>query len=149
MTQFSPKNRAFFLLFPRMLKCAVLDQPTVDSGGVSREMSVDLAVGCWLYCIVVSIRIGGEIQCLTCAVFLTDPVLQTPLSLIHSFINSVTQSSFSSKSSKYHKSQTIKARELTFLWECSPPSTCHMSHVMYSPLSMEGLLSTGPKPSIS
>ena len=110
-----PKKYSVFLLFPRLSKCAVLDQPTVDSGGVSREMSVDLAVGCWLYCIVVSIRIGGEIQCLTCAVFLTDPVLQTPLSLIHSFINSVTQSSFSSKSSKYHKSQTIKARELTFL----------------------------------
>ena len=40
--------------------------------------------------------------------------LQTPSSLI----NSVSDSSYSSKSSKYHKSKTIRARELTFL-ECA------------------------------
>ena len=32
-----------------MLKRAVLDQPTVDSGGVCRGRSVALAVGCWLF----------------------------------------------------------------------------------------------------
>ena len=34
-----------------------------------------------------------------------------------------------SLSSKYHKLQTRRARELRFLRECSPPTTCHMSHV--------------------
>ena len=32
--------------FTRLLKCAVLDQPTVDSGGVSRERSVTVTVDC-------------------------------------------------------------------------------------------------------
>ena len=31
---------------PRLLKCAGLDQPTVDSGGVTRGRSVAVAVGC-------------------------------------------------------------------------------------------------------
>ena len=31
----------------RLLKRTVLDQPTVDNGGVSRERSVAAAVGCW------------------------------------------------------------------------------------------------------
>ena len=64
-----------------------------------------------------------------------EAVLQTPLSLIDSF----TQSGILfSKSSKYHKSQTIKARELKF-WENVHPwqhvtfhvshVTCHMLHV--------------------
>ena len=35
------------VLFPRSLKCAVLDHPTVDNGVVSRGRSVALAVGCW------------------------------------------------------------------------------------------------------
>ena len=51
-------------------------------------------------------------------------VLQTPLSLI----DSVSQSAFSSQSSIYHKSQTIRARELR---ECSPLTTCHMSCVTF------------------
>ena len=33
----------------RLLKRAVLDQPTVDSGGVSRGRSVAMVVGCWLF----------------------------------------------------------------------------------------------------
>ena len=54
-------------------------------------------------------------------------VLQTPLSLIHSLIGDL----FSFKSSKHHKSQTIRARELTFWENVYPPPhvTCHMSHV--------------------
>ena len=55
-------------------------------------------------------------------------VLQTPLLLI----NSVTQSSFSSKSSKYLHSKTVKARELTF-WEnvhLPPCVMCRMSRIM-------------------
>ena len=57
-------------------------------------------------------------------------VLQRPWSLIYLFIHLFIHSS------KYHKSITIRARELT-LWECSPTTTCHvsgvtchMSHVM-------------------
>ena len=43
----------------------------------------------------------------------------------------MSQSAFSSKSLKYHKSQTVGARELTFLENVHPPQhvTCHMSHV--------------------
>ena len=56
-------------------------------------------------------------------------VLQTPLSLI----DSVSQSSFSSQSSRYQKSQTIKARELKFERIFIPHNMshamCHMSHV--------------------
>ena len=53
-------------------------------------------------------------------------VLQTPLSLINSFI----ESSFSSKSLEYHKLQTIRARELQFERVLTPQHfTCHMSHV--------------------
>ena len=48
-------------------------------------------------------------------------VLQTP----SSFIDSVSESvSLFLPSSRYHKSQTIRARELKF---CSPPTTCNMS----------------------
>ena len=35
--------------FPRWVKCAVLDQPTVDSGVVSRGRYVAVAVGRWLF----------------------------------------------------------------------------------------------------
>ena len=87
------------------------------------------------------------------------------------FIHSVSPWAFSSQSWRYHKSQ---ARELQFLRECSPPTTCHMSwatchvlcvaclmsHVMchmsqflflsfltkWWNLSVEGLLLTGPTP---
>ena len=54
-------------------------------------------------------------------------VLQTPSSFIHS----VSQWSFSSESSKYHKSQTVRARELTFGENVHPPQhvTCHVSRV--------------------
>ena len=48
-------------------------------------------------------------------------VLKTPLSLINSFSQSVSQSAFSSESSKYHKSQTVRARELKFLENVHPP----------------------------
>ena len=55
----------------------------------------------------------------------TGAVLQTPLSLIISFIESY----FSSKSSEYHKLQTIRARELQFERMLTPQHvTCHMSH---------------------
>ena len=47
MKQFSKKKGGTF--FPRLLKRAVLDQLTVDSGGVSRERYVAVAVGCWLF----------------------------------------------------------------------------------------------------
>ena len=46
MTQFSKKGGGHF--FPRLLKCAVLEQPTLDSFGVSRGRSVAMAFGCWL-----------------------------------------------------------------------------------------------------
>ena len=48
----------------------VLDQPSLDSGGVSRQRSVAVAVGClhfngtFYFGIVASIHIGQEIQCL-------------------------------------------------------------------------------------
>ena len=45
ITQFSKKGGSGFF-FQRLLKRAVLDQPTVDSGGVSRGRSVAVAVGC-------------------------------------------------------------------------------------------------------
>ena len=46
-------------------------------------------------------------------------------------INQLIQSAFSSKSSKYHKSQTRRARELKFWENVHPPQhvTCHMPHV--------------------
>ena len=61
-------------------------------------------------------------------------VLQTSLS----FIQSVSPWAFSSQSSRYHKSQTIRARELKF-WENVRPQqhvtyicvTCHMLHVIF------------------
>ena len=93
-----------------------------------------------------------------------EAVLQIPLSLIH-WLN---DSSFSSKSSKYHKSQTEWARELTF-WEIVQPpqhftchmshATCNMSHVTYNiffffyffqnlqTMWVKGVLSTWPTPS--
>ena len=54
-------------------------------------------------------------------------VLQTPLSLIQR----VSQLAFSSKSSKYHKSQTVGGRGLKFWKKIHPPQhiTCHVSHV--------------------
>ena len=56
-------------------------------------------------------------------------VLLTALSFIHNFIHSLTQSSFTSRSSKHHKSQTGRARKLT-IWDNVHPSTmCHMSGV--------------------
>ena len=55
-------------------------------------------------------------------------VLQRASSLIDSFI-ALTESSSSSQSSKYHKSQAERARELTFLESDHPPPrlTCHVS----------------------
>ena len=41
---FSKKGGSFF--FPRLFKRTVLDQPTVDCGGVSTERSLAVAVGC-------------------------------------------------------------------------------------------------------
>ena len=52
--------------------------------------------------------------------------LQTPLSLI----NSLTDSTFSSKPLKYHYTQTVRARKLKFLENVQPLTTCHMSGVM-------------------
>ena len=56
---------------------------------------------------------------------LAGAVLQTALFFIHL----VSESVYSSILSKYHKSQIVRARELTILRECSPPTKCHMSHV--------------------
>ena len=44
----------------------------------------------------------------------------------------MSQSAFSSKSSKYHRTQTARARELKFWEYVHPPQhvTCHMSHDM-------------------
>ena len=54
-------------------------------------------------------------------------VLKTPLSLIDWFLNPP----FSSKYSKYHTSQTIRARDLQFWDNLHQPLcvTCHMLHV--------------------
>ena len=89
-------------------------------------------------------------------------------------INSVSESAFSSKSPKYHKSQIVRAGELKFWENVSPHNiwhvTCHVSRVTchvsqdmchmsifyylsffprtkWWSLSVEGLLSTGPTPS--
>ena len=82
-------------------------------------------------------------------------VLYSALWLTNSF-------SDSSRSSLYHKSQTVRARELKFWENVHPPKrvTCHMSRVTFHvklffwgggakwwSLSLEGLLSTGPTPS--
>ena len=87
--------------------------------------------------------------------------------LRHWLINWVTESDFSSQYSRYHKSQTIRARELKFQENVHPPQhvtchmswvTCHVSHVKccvfffvsftkWWSLSVEGLLSTGCTPS--
>ena len=65
-------------------------------------------------------------------------VLQTTSSLIYSDSQWVSQSAFSSKSSRYHKSQTIRARELKFSENVHPPQhviyhvsrvKCHVSRV--------------------
>ena len=78
------------------------------------------------------------------------------------FIHSVSQSAFSSKSSKYHKSQTVRAKELKFLENVHPPQhvTCQMAHVKCHVIFLfflfgkvvkligGGLLSMGPTPSI-
>ena len=57
--------------------------------------------------------------------YLTDPMWPGLFykHLHHWLNNSVSHWSFSFKSSKYHKSQTVRARE------CSPPAPCHVSHV--------------------
>ena len=52
-------------------------------------------------------------------------VLQTPLSLIHSFIHS----SISSKSSKNDYTQTVRTTELQILRESSAPTSFHISGV--------------------
>ena len=54
-------------------------------------------------------------------------ILQPPLWLIHSFIESL--SYLSSKSSRHHKSQTVRAKNLTFWEYVHPPPcvTCQMS----------------------
>ena len=57
-------------------------------------------------------------------------VLQTPPSLIHSFIHW----SFSSKSSQHHKSQTVRAKDLT---QCSLPVMFHVSCVICHVLSVK------------
>ena len=68
-------------------------------------------------------------------------VLQTTLSLI----DSISQSFFSSQSSKYNFSQTVKARTLTFIENFHHPLcvkchmsgvTCHMSCVMWHMTSL-------------
>ena len=59
-------------------------------------------------------------------------VLQTPLSLTDKLNNWLSQRSFSSRYSQYHKSQTVRARQLKF-WEnvlTTPCVMCHMSRVM-------------------
>ena len=53
-------------------------------------------------------------------------VLQTALSLINR-----PGLAFSTKPSKHHYTQTERARQLT-LWEYVPPTTCHMSWVMFN-----------------
>ena len=58
-------------------------------------------------------------------IWLTDPVQQscfTNTFVIASIRESVSQSAFSSKYLEYHKSQTVKARELKHE-TCSPPAT--------------------------
>ena len=40
-------KKSAFVFFPRLLKCAVLEQPTVVNGGNIRGRSVAVAVGCW------------------------------------------------------------------------------------------------------
>ena len=84
-------------------------------------------------------------------------VLQTPSSLhrfIHSFIHSLSQSSFSSKSSKYQKSQTIRGswnfERMFSPYNMShvPLVTCHMSYVMCHISHVTFFLkSGGPTPS--
>ena len=61
-------------------------------------------------------------------------VLHTSLSFIHW----ATESSLSSKSSKFLHSQTVRARDLTFFRQCSPSPVCHVSHVTcHMPPEME------------
>ena len=48
MTQFKKRGGLFLglgVLFPRLLKRTVFDQPTVDNGGVSRGRSAAVAIG--------------------------------------------------------------------------------------------------------
>ena len=49
--------------------------------------------------------------------------------LINWFNDSLTEWPFSTKPSKHHYTQTVRARA-DILKECSPPTTCHMSGVM-------------------
>ena len=78
----------------------------------------------FLFCISDSICIGQEIQCILYAGFVNRPcvaraVLQTPSPFIHWPINWP----FSSKSSKYHYSQTVRTGKLKF-WENVNPPPC-------------------------
>ena len=41
----------------RLLRCTLLDQPTVDNGGVRRGMSVAVTVGCWLLAVGTSMAL--------------------------------------------------------------------------------------------
>ena len=58
--------------------------------------------------------------------------LQTPASLIHSLINWVRDSSFSSISSNHFLTQSVRGRELKLGENVNPPShdTCHVSRVI-------------------
>ena len=64
--------------------------------------------------------------------FLTDPVWPWPFykHLCNSFIHSFMECSFSSRSSRNHKSQIIRAREMNFWENVHPPLyvTCHKLH---------------------
>ena len=45
------------VVFPRLLKLAVLDQPIVDNKGVSIERSVAVTVGCWPLAVGTTMRL--------------------------------------------------------------------------------------------
>ena len=64
-------------------------------------------------------------------IFIRPGVAGAVLQTHSSFINSLSPWVFSSQSSRYHKSQTIRVRKLKF-WENVHPLqhvTCHVSHV--------------------
>ena len=66
-------------------------------------------------------------RCMATGVMFNRPgaVLETSLLLS----DWVSQSSYSSKPSKHHYTQTVRDRELNYLKEFSPPTTCNMSFV--------------------
>ena len=76
-------------------------------------------------------KMGGRSFVIICEVFMCSQGCSTNSVVIHPFSEGVSESAFSSKSSKYHKSQTVGARELKYLENVQPPHhvTCHMSHV--------------------